>query len=195
MAVVLGIDASSKKIAFTYTSPSSPNRFRAYVLSSGKVKTLACRDAYNFIYTVLDDYVCFGDTVHVFLERLLVAPGRIGATVPQAQVAGAVMAAVGEFQGRGVATLQFAQVGSWKKLVVGSGSASKEQVASHLKRRWPQAYKFATTPGGKIDQDIIDSACINIYGRLALGHHRTPELRCPELLSPRVRMPTKSKSR
>jgi hypothetical protein len=55
-------------------------------------------------------------------------------------------------------------VSSWKKEVVGSGKAGKLEVAAWLQENKPEMYEQC----GK-DQNLIDAACIYLYGKAVLS--------------------------
>lgn len=55
------------------------------------------------------------------------------------------------------------EVATWKKEVVGAGNAKKEDVARWLETRHPS---YSSLCG---DQNLIDAACIALYGRAVLG--------------------------
>lgn len=68
------------------------------------------------------------------------------------QVAGAVMAG-------SLAPAEYVEVGTWKKLVVGIGNASKADCAQWLSENRSHFYKMC-----EADQNRIDAACIALYG-------------------------------
>jgi Holliday junction resolvasome RuvABC endonuclease subunit len=62
------------------------------------------------------------------------------------------------------ARLEFVFPVVWKAAVVGKGNADKSAVAAWLAEHHPT---LAKTCGG--DQDLVDAACIALYGQLAAG--------------------------
>jgi Holliday junction resolvasome RuvABC endonuclease subunit len=57
-------------------------------------------------------------------------------------------------------TVTMVNVSTWKREVIGNGSASKEDVAQGVRLRWPT---FIRGAGG--DEDLIDAAAIALWGK------------------------------
>lgn len=147
---VIGIDPSSKKLAFI-SSWKNSNFFQFYKVSLPGDILQATGAAFEEAYSIFEGYP--GD-VAVYMEAPVV--GRnIHSTIVQAQVGGAVMAAAHQ---TGV-KLFLVNNTSWKKQVLGMGNAGKTQISAWLEENWPEAYNLA----GR-DQDLIDAACISRYG-------------------------------
>lgn len=149
MTKVVGIDPSSKKLAFCTTDLSKGvPELHTVSLPEGIRRATGCayREAFSFFQ--------YGGQEVVYMEAPVV--GRsIHPTIVQAQVGGAVMAAA---DSAGV-KLHLVNNMSWKKKVVGKGNASKEEVASWLQQFWPSAYDVAEK-----DQDLIDACGVNRFG-------------------------------
>lgn len=154
MTIVVGIDPSSKKIALCVSSEV----FQLDVIRLPAGMYLATGAAYREVSLFLDNLVHY-DKVSVYMEAPLVGVGGVYSTIVQAQVGGAVMAAVKN--SLRPTPLHMVNVGTWKKQVVGNGQSKKPEVAEWLEKNWPEAYHEAAG-----DQDLIDAACINRYGVL-----------------------------
>jgi Holliday junction resolvasome RuvABC endonuclease subunit len=105
--------------------------------------------------TVVADFA-EGEQIYVFIEEPVLAGRRnVRTTLQQAQLVGALLAATTAF----TRYVYLVPVGKWKAGTVGSGNASKPDVALWLNGVHP-AYSAAC--GGK--QDLIDACCIALYG-------------------------------
>lgn len=151
MTNVLGIDPSSKKLAFCLTDTSYSNSFTLTTISlpAGALQATgaAYRGAFSFFERNKED-------LHIYMEAPVFGRNAFS-TIVQAQVGGAVMAAAQNF---GV-PLHLVNNSSWKKRIIGKGNAKKEEVAEKLREIWLEAY--AASSG---DQDLIDACAINRYG-------------------------------
>lgn len=97
------------------------------------------------------DHVVPGDTV--FLEEPpLAGPRNIRTFLGLAQTCGAIL-------GASKADAYVVPVSSWKKAVIGNGSASKELVAAWLAEHRPQLHDYCNG-----NQNLMDAACIALYG-------------------------------
>ena len=96
-----------------------------------------------------------------FLEEPLSYMG-IKTAIALAQVSGALKG--GAFAARSEVVMVNNQV--WKKIVVGQGNASKEQIAAWVQENYSRLYDRY---GG--DQDVCDAICIAHYG-LAIMNRR-----------------------
>jgi Holliday junction resolvasome RuvABC endonuclease subunit len=100
--------------------------------------------------------VYLADALWVFVEHPLVGRAGAHATIVQAQVQGVVLA---EAIKAGAKAAYTVNVSSWKKTVVGNGSATKDHVAAWLAETHPVLAALAGT-----DQDLVDAACVALYG-------------------------------
>lgn len=85
---------------------------------------------------------------------------RIAATLSQALVGGAYMAAAGEFS----AEHRRVHVGTWKSSVVGNGRADKGMIQEFVAEKWPEDFKKCFDKRGEVIEDLADSRCILEYG-------------------------------
>jgi hypothetical protein len=155
MTHVIGIDPSSKKIAICHTHNSNTYHYNIY-LPEGvhPASGAAFREVFAFFKDFTGEGEFKDDGVVVYMEAPVVGRNAYS-TIVQAQVGGAIMAAV-ELSG---IQMFLVNVNSWKKDVIGKGNATKPEVAEWLKENWPDAYNSA---GG--DQDLLDASAINRYG-------------------------------
>jgi Holliday junction resolvasome RuvABC endonuclease subunit len=92
----------------------------------------------------------------VFIEEPLVAGARnIRTALKMSQAVGAMVAGVGIYTDK----CYLVPVSTWKKAVIGNGSASKEQVALWLSRHHPS---YSSQCDGS--QDLTDACCIARFG-------------------------------
>lgn len=92
----------------------------------------------------------------VFIEEPLVAGARnLRSSLKLAQAVGALVAGATEYTDH----VYLIPVSTWKKGVVGTGNASKDEVALWLNRVYPN---YAAQCDGS--QDFIDACCIARYG-------------------------------
>lgn len=95
----------------------------------------------------------------VYIEEPVVAGARnLRTSLQMAQLAGALMSTV-------IQPAYFVEVTSWKKKVVGSGNASKEDVAL-----WLKEHHMDYSAACEGDQNKVDATCIALYGQ-AVGMH------------------------
>lgn len=158
--VFIGIDPASTKIAFTalYRDTYMVEVHKRLGKSGGQ----SCASAWHLTKQFLESVrVAYPDTkIVATIESAVVGRGGIRTTMVQCYTAGAIMGALYD---EGIVT-QIANVSSWKKRVVGRGNATKEDVSKWLRLR--RSDLFATASG---DQDLVDSACIAIYGKQVYG--------------------------
>lgn len=148
---VIGIDPSSKKLAFCVTGHYYyvPEEHHTVRLPEGILQATgaAFEEALLFFQKYSD--------AAVYMEEPVV--GRnVRSTIVQAQVGGAVMAAADR---AGLPYFELVNNSHWKKEVLGKGNAKKEEISEWLEKNWPEAYTLAQK-----DQDLIDASCINRYG-------------------------------
>lgn len=151
---VIGIDPSSRKVAATVLRPDGS--FDIWPMPIKLVPLpLRCVNAYNLVR----DLVRLASPCVVVLEQPVSVAGKgsIRAVIPQARVNGAICAAALRAGAKEVIDVTPSQ---WKMDVISVGDASKTIVAKHLLKTWPALYHAA---GG--DQDVLDSACIALYGK------------------------------
>jgi hypothetical protein len=153
MVWTIGIDPSSKKLAFCLTQSFSGHEepgLHKISLPAGVYSASGC--AYREAFLFFQDFKKL--SAAAYMEAPVVGRG-IGSTIVQAQVGGAVIAAA---ENAGV-PLYLVNVASWKKKVLGKGNLKKEEVSAKLRDIWPEAYAVAHN-----DQDLIDACCLNRYG-------------------------------
>lgn len=163
---VIGIDPSSKKIAVVIADKDG---FRAIeqqlpVKESDKYTAYNSHMALTFC-TWLFDTVLDPESTHVYLEApVLAGRGKANpqAMLPQAFVSGVIQATAMD---AGFVGVTMVAPGSWKKVVVGNGSATKPQVGRNLRRRRPDLWRICYQSG-----DLKDAGSICLYGCHHLGH-------------------------
>jgi Holliday junction resolvasome RuvABC endonuclease subunit len=152
--MILGIDASSKKIAVCVFRP--PKKPVIEAISLGKKFDL------NLIYNA---YAWMGEflatispegSFDAFIEQPLVAGARnIQSTLKQALVNGGIQVALFEWD----AVVMMVPPSSWKAEIGAGGNATKERVQRAIRERWPDLAKRC---GG--DEDCFDATGVALYG-------------------------------
>jgi Holliday junction resolvasome RuvABC endonuclease subunit len=150
---ILGVDGASAKLAFVSGTKDE------WIV--GKVKLPSpfgpdnCALAQDAVHEFLRGVTLSGDRLAVVEAPVVAGARNLQSTIKQALVVGAVLAAIQEW---GFATHTVA-ISSWKKSVVGHGGSTKEAVAAWLREAHPVLGALC----GR-DQDLIDAACIYLYG-------------------------------
>lgn len=174
--VVVAIDPSSKRIAATTMYVDTRKVVvETLDLPEGRAERHnACAAAHAFVNNLLVGLLHAGhmrDHIFFVLESPVMGKGGPGATIPQAQTGGAMMAPAGFHR----IPILMADVGTWKKSTVGNGHASKEDITSWLFQHHPSLYKLCLRDNGSEDFDVADSLCINLYGQIVLMRRRKLE--------------------
>lgn len=169
---VLGIDPSSTRLAavYSYTDGKRLEVFTEPLPVGDRVRE--CRLAYDWLDDLMSTVVEKSPVTAVFVEQPVLGRGGAGATIPQAMVHGALLAS-GYLLAQYVVSVNPAR---WKKAVLGKGNATKPEIAEWVKINWPEVFEVADG-----NQDVLDSACINLYGRQVVAlrqrimqHKETP---------------------
>ena len=152
--VVVGVDPSSRKLAAVVSVVGNEGDVVTSTRALPQDKPYACHIAYEWMHLLVEEYSTHGK-VHVFLESPVVGRGGPGATIPQARVNGALSA------GAVAAGAEVIDVNNshCKKVTVGNGRASKDDIRDWVEVVWPELF-----PKIETDQDLCDSAMLYIYG-------------------------------
>lgn len=163
MTLVIGIDPSSAKVAATsFCDGELLGQSTTKLITE---KSIACLNACLWIQKYIKK--CekkTGETATVFLEAPVLGRGGPGSTIPQAQVSGALLA------GAGISGTRIMLVNNqtWKKEVCGKGNMNKDQITAWLKENHRDFHDFCIH-NDKVDQDLVDSVCITLYGQKVMG--------------------------
>lgn len=151
-ACVVGCDPSSKKLAFTVSKDGGYTN-HVYDIRVGQKYTPQTAAMTKRAVAELLDLIGTIGSGEMFIESPLVGRGGVRSSVVQAFVNGIVQA---EFTSAGW-DVHIVPVQTWKKHVVGSGRATKEDIADwarvHDKKTWKTK-----------DQDVMDSLGLCVYG-------------------------------
>lgn len=159
MPVVIGIDPSSVKLAAVMSVVGEEPEAKLYVKRLPKDKPEACLAAMEWAQSLVG--MAGLDDVYVYIEYPVMGRGGPGSTIPQALINGALQA--GAFKaGAKVFSVNNAHC---KKVVIGKGNATKDDIRAWVKKAWPALYEQI----GK-DQDLCDSAMIYVYGKKVVEH-------------------------
>lgn len=152
--VVIGVDPSSRKLAAVVSVIGDESDVQAVTRVLPQDKPYACHIAHEWMRLLVEEYNAQGK-VHVFLEAPVVGRGGPGATIPQARVNGALSA------GAIAAGAEVIDVNNshCKKVTIGNGRASKDDIRDWVEVVWPELFVKIET-----DQDLCDSAMLYIYG-------------------------------
>ncbi len=149
---VVGIDPSSKSAAYV------SEEFMAKIQFAETSGPEACCKARRETVLILDAVKKDFDKKYlpvVYLEAPIVGIGGVKTTLVQAYVSGAIQAACFDV-GFDVVLISNTK---WKKKIVGSGKATKDEIKSFVKKHHKNVYKSIQD-----DQDMIDAFCIWKYG-------------------------------
>lgn len=156
LGTVVGIDPSSRKIAAVVNRPST-NFLWTYEVKQGELRPQACNEIFEasskFFSTLEPEAV-------VWVEEPVVGKNR-RAAILQGQIHGVVLTAALQSE---ITSVYSVSNTAWKKETVGSGSASKQRCREWLVSEYPV---LASDCGDDID--LIDAACVAVYGRGVLA--------------------------
>lgn len=160
---VLGIDPSSRRLVgvTTYDDTNLLEGLSFYETRLPMEKIDSCYAAFVWATQVSQAERDAGNDLLVVLEEPVLGRGGPHSTIAQSKINGAVLA------GLGVSAVSRITVSNskWKKSVVGSGNASKDQITEWVCDNHPDFYNAHLSPSGKPDQDAMDAFCISLYGR------------------------------
>lgn len=172
-----GIDPNSHKIAIVETRRIDKVKPFVHTIELGTGDYEArVSVAFDFIvdYCITVTDRDGGEPPRLFCEAPVMGVGGPGATIPQAYVTGAIMAAAVQ----GGAQISLINNQTWKKRVCGNGNINKLMVSEWVEEKWPLLYRKApiiTTLAqgadlqGRADQDILDAGCLSKYGWKHVG--------------------------
>lgn len=165
MTVVIGIDPSSKKLAFVITKNGRSPRVVTRSLPDPSDHATKADWAERHTRRVASPYVKKGYRVVVFLEEPVVGRGGAYTTIIQATVGGGILVGA---KRAGVKEIHRVNNQRWKKSVVGNGGVDKAKIKQHVAKVWPVVYEMSKGPKGAADSDVCDAACINLHGQKVL---------------------------
>lgn len=146
--IIGGVDLGGRKAAVSiFVDGVLTNVAALEVPKTSRARELRTLAEWTFGYLKVCDLV--------FIEEPLIGRG-VRASLQVAQTAGAVLASLGGLLG---VESDLIPVGTWKKDVIGNGSANKEMVSLWLKSSHP-SYAVQCAD----NQDRIDAICIGLYG-------------------------------
>lgn len=149
---VVGLDLSTKKLAIVGDFAGT-YRYASITLGQKLPESTeeARQTVRQWLRRVTSSNVC-----HAYVEQPVVGVGGVQTTLKQSYINGAVQAAL---VAEGYIVHPLVSNSHWKKEVIGSGRASKEEITDWVRTNWKGLYR---TIGD--DQDVMDAACILIYG-------------------------------
>ena len=149
--IVYGIDPASRSLGVIGCGGRKPWSLKAATAKGSRDLELRdLRDQLSQMFDVLPPGV-------VFVEEPVLAGARnIRSTILIAETVGMLLTLP--------CRVYLVEISTWKKLTVGKGNASKEDVSSWLSSEHPD---YAAICEG--DQDLIDAGAINVYGREIMG--------------------------
>jgi Holliday junction resolvasome RuvABC endonuclease subunit len=158
--LVIGLDPSSQKIAMMVRpNPKSKPEMVTLPFAKGADITYVCLRAFRFVRAFVKKWIDLGYEVHIFIEEPVVGRGGAYTTIRQAKANGAMLAGARS----GGAHVEGVNNSTWKKSVCGKGNAGKPEIKNWVRDHWPYAYDLC-----RGDQDLLDAACILLYGEKRL---------------------------
>jgi len=160
--ISIGIDPASSKVALVALGDGGTLCLARLHGKLGKSGGESCAKAMEVVGQFVTDMREAWPEVGLmaWIEAGVVGRGGVRATLVQSYTSGAIQGKLHEC-GVPVSTVN---VSTWKKNVVGRGNATKEDVGSWLRLRWPYLHSVA---GG--NQDLMDATAIALYGRQVLA--------------------------
>lgn len=153
LGVVVGVDPGSRKVAVVVNTPGS-NLLWTHAVPDDLLRSQACHQLFTatrqFLAALTDRNVA------VWVEEPVVGRNRRTA-LHQGQVHGVIMTAALH---SGITSVYSVGNTVWKKAMVGIGNASKSSCRAWLSHERPELARDCAN-----DADLIDAACIAIYGR------------------------------
>lgn len=154
----LGIDPASNHLAFVAMT-SLDDYFSEFFVLAKSSGPEACAAALTVTRAVVDRMRVRwpGHMIMATIEQPVVGRGGVWATLAQAFTSGAVQ---GELHGAGCRVIT-ANNSHWKKVVIGKGNATKDEIAEGVRLRWPALHEEASG-----SQDVIDAGALALlaYG-------------------------------
>lgn len=154
----VGIDPSSRKVGVVVLSPV-PLVFKEDAPKKLKHRAHVCAHFFDWsvhLFCRLRDEFGSGGVAAWIEEPIINKKAGPKVSMLQGQVEGVLMAAAHQ---SGVTSVYSVHHTEWKKEVVGHGNPGKPAIGSWLEQHQPE---LASLAGG--DQDLIDAACIALYG-------------------------------
>ena len=149
---VVGLDLSSRKLAIVGDFSGT---YRYMSCDLGQKLPEATEEARQIVRRWMRRVTTSLDC-HAFVEQPVVGVGGVQTTLKQSYVNGAVQAALVSEKYR---VHPLVSNSHWKKEVLGNGRADKDQITGWIRDNWRGLYRVIGD-----DQDVMDSACILIYG-------------------------------
>lgn len=159
--VAVGIDPSSARIVACIGWGSVDVEFMICDCRPGpEHRPRALADIYKFGRSLGAILPIPPRALRIGLESPTLARGGPGSVIPQAMASGALQAGLAAFI---PAPVDIIMVPTWKKNIVGNGSASKDAIREFVETNYPHIAKTMITDKGKFDQDMCDAFCIYLY--------------------------------
>lgn len=98
----------------------------------------------------------------VLVELPFIGRFRTESTLGLAKTHGALLAGLVE---GGLSNIDTINNRSWKKSVIGNGNATKDDITAWVAGNRPDIHSSISTAPRSIQQDLVDAACIAMYGR------------------------------
>lgn len=152
---VLGIDLGTRKVALSLMI--ADDLFLAREFEVGEMvprpkQLMRLGDhVKEFVQTYSPDWV--------WIESVIVGNNR-KYSIALAEAKGAILSSLAQLQDEQTFFIDSVDNKSWKKLIVGNGNASKDDIKAWVREQHPP---YAVLCGD--DQDKYDAACIAMYGQ------------------------------
>lgn len=159
LGTVVGVDPGSRKLAVVVNTPGS-NFLWTYAVPQGTMRPQACDQLFVAFRSFLASVGESRDDIAVWVEEPVVGKNARGALM-QGQVHGVAMTAALQ---SGITSVYSVGNTAWKKETVGAGNAPKSRCREWLASEHPE---LASNCGD--DADLVDAACIAVYGRGVLA--------------------------
>ena len=155
---VLGIDLGIRKIACAALDGEALVHAEAYEVDAELPRDLQLRSLAAYAH----DAAQLANADSVWIEDTIIGNNR-RFSIRLAETKGAVMAGLSSLRLQHGTDIRLVDNNTWKKVVVGQGHATKDQVKDYI-----NVSRGAYAPLCGDDQDLYDAACIGLYGATIL---------------------------
>ena len=151
---VLGIDLGTRKAALSLFIDTELFLARDFESRESSPRQQQLRYLAQVVYDFCDNY----EPDWVWIEGIIVGNNR-KYSLALAEVKGAILSELALLEEKQLFGIDWVDNTRWKKEIIGSGNATKEEIQNWVKENHPP---YAVLCGE--DQDKYDATCIGLYG-------------------------------
>lgn len=162
MTTIVGLDPSSRKLAFQILTPVPGGGWiwtpKVFFLKPDDMRArcvLAAKFISDLVMSIEGDVVIYKEA------PVIAGPRGAWSVIPQCFVAGAMFVGL-------PSSVEMIEVNNkeWKARigVKGGGSAKKHEIIRYIRENHPHVYSATLNRNGNPDQDLLDAAGVALYG-------------------------------